>query len=65
MQRNYDMRHPAYYTTLPDAEDTPLYFRSFEVYGRHLLADGEALHELAGYERPGIDDGGAYDAALV
>ena len=59
------MKRPAYYTTLPDAEDTPLFFRSFEVSGRQLLADGEALHELAGYERPAVDDGGAYEAALV
>lgn len=56
---------PSFYTSLPDAEETPLYFRSFEISGRQLLADGESLHELAGYERLTLEDGGAYDAALV
>lgn len=60
------MKHPVYYTNLPDVADTPLHFNSFEVKGHHLLADGEALHELAGYRRPStLDDGGAYDAVLV
>ena len=42
------MKRPIYYTNLPDAGDTPLHFHSFEVKGQHLLADGEALHELVG-----------------
>ena len=59
------MKRPVFHTNLPDAEDAPLYFRSFEISGRQLLADGEALHELAGYEARALDDGGAHDAALV
>ncbi len=56
---------PNFFSTLPDVDEAPLHFRSFEISGRQLLADGESLHELAGYERRPTEDGGVYDAALV
>lgn len=63
-QMDTSMRNRVFfYPCLPDADEMPLHFRTIEVSGRQLMADGEALHELAGYER-GVDDGGAYDAAL-
>lgn len=46
-------------------EEMPLHFGTLEIKGMQLLGDGEALHELRGYERPITEDGGAYDAALV
>ena len=53
-----------FYTNLP--EEMPLHFGTLEVNGRQLLGDGEALHELAGYEEQHTaNEGGAYDAALV
>lgn len=52
-----------FYTNLP--EEMPLHFCTLEVKGSQLLGDGEALHELTGYERPIQEDGGAHDAALV
>lgn len=59
------MKKLSFYSKMPHADEVPLHFRTIEMCGRHLLADGEALHELAGYERPLMEDGGAYDAALV
>jgi len=55
----------AIYNQMSDASDAVLFFESFEISGRHLMGDGEALHELPGLERRSVDDGGAYDAALV
>lgn len=59
------MKTHIFYTRLPDENDVALHFHTIEVSGRYLLADGESLHELDGYTRPSIEDGGTYDAALV
>jgi hypothetical protein len=56
--------HSNFYISPPEEEGT-LHFRTLEISGCQLLGDGEALHELAGYERPLQEDGGAHDAAMV
>ena len=62
--RNTRMKgRPKYYTTMP--EEMPLHFGTLELNGRHLLGDGEALHELAGYEHRTLEDGGTHDSTLV
>lgn len=60
------MKPQEYYSHLaiPADETAPRHFRSIEIRGRHVIADGEYLHELCGDVRDRMD-GGSYDAALV